>query len=235
MAQLYRSIVTWRGPTVEEREVGPGWLYVNMSQPGATCLQGLQQVPFNELPYCGLFSHALGCVSVELILPSAANMCVEEWLDTNTTCTCMLLMHVLQAVQVLMELSLMDYLVVLVHISALLTAFEGHCRLMTGTWLRTCVVCSQRQSCPITILLHTPLEWKSILSVTRPLTYMQRMFEILSDLCIVVIITGSCAHMFNFQLYVEFSILIITVYEAGLCVWSSQFVHVHTCRFVDYT
>ena len=26
MAQLYRSIVTWRGPTVEEREAGAGWL-----------------------------------------------------------------------------------------------------------------------------------------------------------------------------------------------------------------
>ena len=43
-----------------------GWTrvaYVNMTQAGATCLQGLEQISFNGSPYCGRFSPESGCVS----------------------------------------------------------------------------------------------------------------------------------------------------------------------------
>ena len=46
-----------------------GWTrvtYVNMTQPGATCPQGLQQMSFNGSPNCGRFSPGSGCVSALL-------------------------------------------------------------------------------------------------------------------------------------------------------------------------
>ena len=46
-----------------------GWTrvtYVNMTQPGATCPQGLEQMSFNGSPYCGRFSSGSGCVSALL-------------------------------------------------------------------------------------------------------------------------------------------------------------------------
>ena len=46
-----------------------GWTrvtYINMTQAGATCPQGLEQMSFNGSPYCGRFSSGLGCVSALL-------------------------------------------------------------------------------------------------------------------------------------------------------------------------
>ena len=46
-----------------------GWTrvtYVNMTQPGATCPQGLEQMSFNGSPYCGRFSSGVGCSSALL-------------------------------------------------------------------------------------------------------------------------------------------------------------------------
>ena len=46
-----------------------GWTrvaYVNMTQAGTTCPQGLEQMSFNESSYCGRFSPGSGCVSAIL-------------------------------------------------------------------------------------------------------------------------------------------------------------------------
>ena len=46
-----------------------GWTrvaYVNMTQAGATCPQGLEQMSFNGSPYCGRFSSGVGCSSALL-------------------------------------------------------------------------------------------------------------------------------------------------------------------------
>ena len=46
-----------------------GWTrvtYINMTQAGATCPQGLEQMSFNGSPYCGRFSPGSGCVSALL-------------------------------------------------------------------------------------------------------------------------------------------------------------------------
>ena len=46
-----------------------GWTrvaYVNMTQAGATCPQGLEQTSFNGSPYCGRFSSGVGCSSALL-------------------------------------------------------------------------------------------------------------------------------------------------------------------------
>ena len=46
-----------------------GWTrvtYINMTQAGTTCPQGLEQMSFNGSPYCGRFSSGSGCVSAIL-------------------------------------------------------------------------------------------------------------------------------------------------------------------------
>ena len=40
--------------------------YVNMTQAGATCPQGLEQMSFNGSSYCGRFSSGVGCSSALL-------------------------------------------------------------------------------------------------------------------------------------------------------------------------
>ena len=40
--------------------------YINMTQAGATCPQGLEQMSFNGSPYCGWFPSGSGCVSAIL-------------------------------------------------------------------------------------------------------------------------------------------------------------------------
>ena len=43
-----------------------GWMYINMTQPGATCPQGLEQQSFNGNECCGRFSPGEGCVSAAI-------------------------------------------------------------------------------------------------------------------------------------------------------------------------
>ena len=51
---MYRSTVTWRGPTVEEKEAGQGWLMSTWhNQVLRTCPQGLTQRTVSGLTLCG--------------------------------------------------------------------------------------------------------------------------------------------------------------------------------------
>ena len=96
MAQLYRSIVTWRDPTVEEREAGPGWIMFtcpNLVLPVLKDCNKCCTVGSLTVVVCQL-DRAM-CLHSST-LPSAIDRCVDKWLDTNT----MLLMHSIQAVQV---------------------------------------------------------------------------------------------------------------------------------------
>ena len=53
-SQVYRSIMIWTGSTVEEREAGWDWVaYVNMSESGTTCHEGLAQQTYSGLTLCG--------------------------------------------------------------------------------------------------------------------------------------------------------------------------------------
>ena len=63
MALVFRSTVTWRGPTVEEREAGWGWL---MSTWHNLVLPAHKDWPFNGRLYCGRFSSGRGCVSAAI-------------------------------------------------------------------------------------------------------------------------------------------------------------------------
>ena len=64
-----------------------GWTrvtYINMTQAGATCPQGLEQMSFNGSLYCGRFSSGPGCVSA--ILPTTyhqlpAGVWTSGWLS----------------------------------------------------------------------------------------------------------------------------------------------------------
>ena len=51
MAPKSRSTVTWTGPNVEERVAG--WAYVNMSESGTTCPEGMAQQTYSGLTLCG--------------------------------------------------------------------------------------------------------------------------------------------------------------------------------------
>ena len=81
-----------------------GWTrvtHVDMTQAGATCPQGLEQMSFNGSPYCGRFSSGVGCSSAFL---DTTIRYVDEWLDTRI----MVLGHL--TILVLMEFTLMEYL-----------------------------------------------------------------------------------------------------------------------------
>ena len=58
-----------------------GWTrvtYINMTQAGTTCPQGLEQMSFNGSPYCGRFSSGSSCVSAILNTTISYQ---HEWLD----------------------------------------------------------------------------------------------------------------------------------------------------------
>ena len=107
-----------------------GWTrvtYINMTQAGTTCPQGLEQMSFSGSPYCGRFSSGSGCVSALLnTIPPATSRCVDEWLDTRR----MVLMHfdhIFKLVPTLTKFTLMDCLYFM---AVLVTILYGHMQLV---------------------------------------------------------------------------------------------------------